>query len=266
MTMKKAIVLLAGVVCLGNLAAVAADFWEKKKYTQWSEKECQKLLTDSPWTEKWIYREIVLSSDLAASGAPLGSAPGPTDGPPPVQTGTVSGPGSGGGAQVMYGGQLRSAWPIRQALVRSAELRAGYDKLPAEQRQVLDQQANNFLAARFTDTIVIYVTYFSARERDAQEMERYWRAQSTESLEESAILTTQPDRRVAVMDFVLPREGERAFQLVFPRVASGRPVVGTKDKKFEVAFSHPSIGNAGDRKSTRLNSSHIQKSRMPSSA
>jgi len=27
----------------------AADFWEEKEYTTWTEKECMKLLRKSPW-------------------------------------------------------------------------------------------------------------------------------------------------------------------------------------------------------------------------
>ena len=47
-------------------------------------------------------------------------------------------------------------------------------------------------------------------------------------------------------------------------VAIGHVVLGSTD----TALAHPTFdnGRAGDRKSTRLNSSHIQKSRMPSSA
>ena len=44
--------------------------------------------------------------------------------------------------------------------------------------------------------------------------------------------------------------------------ASGRPVAANKSIVGDAVFTH----EAGDRKSTRLNSSHIQKSRMPSSA
>ncbi len=44
-------VLLRCLVALAVAAgsASAADFWEKKKYTEWSRKEVQKMLNDSPW-------------------------------------------------------------------------------------------------------------------------------------------------------------------------------------------------------------------------
>ena len=38
------------ILCfLAVLPLLAADFWEKKAYTSWSEKECNKLLKKSPW-------------------------------------------------------------------------------------------------------------------------------------------------------------------------------------------------------------------------
>ena len=33
-------------------ALVAADFWDEKDFTGWSDAEVEKLLTDSPWSRK----------------------------------------------------------------------------------------------------------------------------------------------------------------------------------------------------------------------
>ena len=45
---------LAGVVgvwFLAGVALAAADFWEEKDFTAWSDKEVEKMLTDSPWAK-----------------------------------------------------------------------------------------------------------------------------------------------------------------------------------------------------------------------
>ena len=47
---------------------------------------------------------------------------------------------------------------------------------------------------------------------------------------------------------------------------SGRVYVTNTEAHNEVRFEGPGVFGGSDRKSTRLNSSHIQKSRMPSSA
>lgn len=45
---KKWIVVVVAFFVLAALAS-AADFWQKAKFTDWSEKDTQKLLRDSPW-------------------------------------------------------------------------------------------------------------------------------------------------------------------------------------------------------------------------
>ena len=37
------------------LGAGGKDFWKSKPYTEWTEKEVKKMLTDSPWVKKWYY-------------------------------------------------------------------------------------------------------------------------------------------------------------------------------------------------------------------
>ncbi len=49
-------------VLIVPLALSAADFWESKPYTDWSDKEVQKLVTNSPWAKK-------VSATMAASGS-----------------------------------------------------------------------------------------------------------------------------------------------------------------------------------------------------
>ena len=40
------------LLLLCALCVWAADFWTTKPFTEWNEKEVQKLLTDSPWVGK----------------------------------------------------------------------------------------------------------------------------------------------------------------------------------------------------------------------
>jgi hypothetical protein len=44
------------VLILAVVPLLAADFWEKKEYTTWSEKECMKLLRKSPWAFSESFR------------------------------------------------------------------------------------------------------------------------------------------------------------------------------------------------------------------
>ncbi len=92
------------IVCVLACAVLAAaDFWEEKEFTAWSDRDVEKMMTDSPWAKRLTVR------------FPR----------PPRES---SGRGRGGfGAAAGFGGgspqsrlivQWRSGLPIRQAMVR----------------------------------------------------------------------------------------------------------------------------------------------------
>jgi hypothetical protein len=104
--MKKIVALLPGLaICL-----CAADFWQTKPYTDWSDKDIQKLETNSPWS-----KQVPLS---------LGGAGGAPD------TGRARRGGSGsvgdidssvipsGGASMSVTVSWRSALAFREAVVK----------------------------------------------------------------------------------------------------------------------------------------------------
>ena len=90
-------VLLLSLVEFG----VGEDFWQKKPYQEWSEKECQRLLHDSPWADTFTTVESKTRTtqrydDLDRAAEPL--------------------------PELSYVAQIRSALPIRQALMRQLQL------------------------------------------------------------------------------------------------------------------------------------------------
>lgn len=46
------------VVVVLSIYAFGADFWENKVYTEWSEKDCNKMLTKSPWAFSNRFRRV----------------------------------------------------------------------------------------------------------------------------------------------------------------------------------------------------------------
>ncbi|MCI0389485.1 MAG: hypothetical protein MOB07_12080 [Acidobacteria bacterium] len=47
---------IAAALCL-VCSLIAWAQWEKKPYTEWSEKEAQKLLNDSPWSQTQVFSD-----------------------------------------------------------------------------------------------------------------------------------------------------------------------------------------------------------------
>lgn len=112
----------------------AADFWVSKPYTEWTDKEVQKLLSNSPWS-----KEVVVSLGGAGGGSGKGSRKGGGGGGGGGEggfDGPAMGPGGGGGAggrgvQEVGGGapstgtpsmtlvvSWRTALPLREAIAR----------------------------------------------------------------------------------------------------------------------------------------------------
>ncbi|HWG60004.1 MAG TPA: hypothetical protein VN661_13245 [Candidatus Acidoferrales bacterium] len=148
-----------GVFVIFALATLvwASDPWKSKPYQQWDKDDVRKILTDSPWS-KVIPEDANWRGFAAPSGLPGGSDAG-RGGGGGGEGGGGGRPGGGGGAAAQGGGASGGAgggmgsaggisqvpfsvrWvssqTIREALVRSAELRG----------QMTPAQAQSQLAA-----------------------------------------------------------------------------------------------------------------------
>ncbi len=209
-------------------SASAQQFWEKKDYRQWSRNDCRKLLEESPWSVK--HEESV--SSFSTTGR---SGTGTTDG-------SVS-------EYYRYIMQLRSVMPVRQAVVRCAQFDNGYDKMPAEQKQMFDQRVAAFLAAPPADVILLHVMYESNKTDTDRKMFDFWLKQSLATLKDKVFLITPSGERIAPTKFsVLPDPG-REFEFEFPRVVDGKPLItaGDKSLRFEMTIdrSAASTSTAG---------------------
>jgi hypothetical protein len=108
-----------GVWIVACAALAAADFWESKPFLEWSDKEAEKMLTDSPW-------------------ASLIAIPLPNRAPVPTDDGGGGGGGRGGGGRggggegfgpaaqrVRITISWRSAIPLKQAAARQQAGKGG---------------------------------------------------------------------------------------------------------------------------------------------
>lgn len=222
---KKTISLLLPISFLTGVAAgQGGEFWHKKDYRQWSEKECAKLLEDSPWAKSYTLSRVFIdqvqqsTGDRAREQTPF----------------------------IRYDVQLRSAMPIRQALVRRMQIAQKYDTLPSDQREQFDKQAEAFLSASFPDTVVLYVTYSSNVLTYVRELARHWQTHTTERLRNFVFLIGSKGDKAPLLRYT-PVGGESGqFQLIFPRIYEGRPILTAQDKSLKLEFPHPAIGELGD--------------------
>jgi hypothetical protein len=224
MNTRKLFALLVGVFAFAA-AAATQGFWDKKEWKSWSADDCRKIQEDSPWSYRWE----------------LGG----------VQQDRWGQPTKGDSRQteqhIFYIIQLRSALPVRQAVIRDAQLRNKYDSLSAADKQNFDASAEAFLARKYGDVIVVHVYYGSNVTMTQRDMMRFWQTNYPEgTVPAEAFLSTSTGKRVAAIRYVAAKGGSLEFELIFPRIQNGEPIVTSDVKSIGVEFQHPNIGTEGE--------------------
>ncbi len=212
--------LLLAVLCP---LSYAQQFWESKPYQNWSPAEAEKMLRDSPWA-----RRVTLSS-VTLPGATR-SGRGITDrGNAPANDGIER----SDRPNLTYTVQLRSAMPVRQAVVRQKQLASKYDKMALEQRAAFDAKWNEYLATP-QEYIVVYVTYESSVSDYVKLAQQYWNVQTNDLVRDKVSLTLGGERLEPVGYTAV----NGIFQFHFPRPAA-LPDKGSA----LLQFTHPALGS-----------------------
>jgi hypothetical protein len=218
--MRKLILLiLLSLFAVSFVLAQSKGFWDKKDYKQWTDKECHKLLEESPWATTYSISQIFFdrvvndTTDRERQQNP----------------------------RIEYKIQIRSALPIKQGIVRLSQINAKYDQMTEDQRKAFDQNAEKFFGGRSPDSVVIHVSYSASAQLDDRDLKSYWHTQTTESLKNFTYLIGGGGARVPLALFRPGAVESHEFQFVFPREYNGRPIVGPTDKILGLEFNHPDI-------------------------
>ena len=207
-------ILLIGTTLLVFVAlAFAADFWNTKPYTQWSQGDAARLLTDSPWAKTTTLRTGLLSS--RSGGGPQG-----------VEDSRVE-------PMVQYVVSIGSALPIRQATARMAALAAKYDKMDPSAKQEFDTRWNQYLDVKFADIIVVGVDFRSNDPTKDHQLSSYFQAQTLDKMKPTTWLLLSKGKKIELKDFAA---APHQMQFVFPRPADLAP-----DASFTIVFRHPDV-------------------------
>lgn len=205
----------------------ADDFWQQKPYQKWSKAETEKMLTDSPWTRHMTLDAVQMNmSGIATSSMGVTGVGAVTQNREAEHSEHPT---------LTYTAQVRSARPIREAVVRQRQFQENYDGMGAEQRSALDAKTNAYLAQP-QDEIVIYVTYKSNVNNYVDLMRRYWTEQSYDLLKNSVVLSFGRQRLAPTGYAAI----NGAFQFNFPR-----PATLPLDGSMVLEFLHPGVGFIG---------------------
>jgi hypothetical protein len=152
------------VLGCGAVVLIAEDFWAKKSYTEWTEKDAAKLLQSSPWAH-----DVTISFGSGGGGGmgggggrnrQGGAGMGDTNGGATVPSMGGGDPGGGGarGGRRQYDADVigsapaltlsirwQSALPLRQAMIIA---RMGHEKADSEEaKKFLDQTVTTYVVA-----------------------------------------------------------------------------------------------------------------------
>jgi hypothetical protein len=203
------------------LALMAAEFWTKKPYQNWSADEAQRILEDSPWATTLKITGVNAAVMNVGDASNQNGAAMETD------------------TSISYTLQFRSAQPIREAQIRSAQLSSHYDKMSADQKTAFDANSNKFLAVNFPDRVVVAVTFRSGDADNLSRLRNYWAAESLAKLSMTTFLNA-PSERLSLIAYNVKDD---TFQFTFPR-----PKQLPADGRISVEFQHPRINQVNQQR------------------
>jgi len=201
-------VLVPGLpILFAILSLTASAQWEKKPYTDWSEKDAQKVLNDSPWGKTQVFStpgEMFRSPTSGRQGTTTRTDPNPAQ-----------------ALHLSFRVRFLSARPIRQAYSRLIELR---------QKGGMNEQAagqlKQFVSGEFLEYVIITVTCDSQEAgSNTQQANALLSSRGTAELKNNTFLETKGGQRVFLQEFQPPKQDGIGARFIFPRLVDGKPFI-----------------------------------------
>jgi hypothetical protein len=211
--MKKIAITLIFVFALMPTAGAQKKM---KPWTEWNEKEVNKMLNDSAWGQT---QNETNTSEMFYSPTNQGGARS-------TGVGGSSNDRNSQGAlnqatNIAYSIRLLSAKPIRQAFARRVMM----------QNPQMAEQLKAFADRQSDQYIVVAVDYNSADRRLSGPAMQQFNSANLATLKNTTYLETKDGKRVFLEQYMAPINDGMGAKFIFPRMADGKPFV-TKDSGF----------------------------------
>jgi hypothetical protein len=218
----KIIAVLALMFCLSGLAA-AQENAPNGSYRQWTKADVIKLLSDSAWAKTQTQRVMrrgqvrsIAGQNEAATGDRTGQLSSAED-----------------AYDYSFTMRLRSALPVRQAIVRLVQLDSNYDRMESAERKAFDAQTRDLLECKeCADYYVVSVGFASSNNSVTDLIYDWFKGQTLPGIKGYIYLANTRGGRRDVARFIPPKSpGDEVFFL-FPRLdEKGQPLLTPEDKK-----------------------------------
>ena len=185
------------------LQLVAKDFWLEKSFTQWSRKETEKMLNDSPWAESVSFLEP----------APVISSTTP-------KTARIGDTGERMEVYRIFHVRFLSAKPVRMALSRWNWIAKEGDK-----GEGADEASRKFIDAAFPEHIVLSLETESNTRGAGVELLKVLAVLNVDHLKPGTYLQSPDGKKNYLADYIPPSQDGLGAKLVFARTIDGAPFV-----------------------------------------
>ena len=205
---------------------VQANQKQKKSWTEWSEKDAEKMLSDSPWAK--IQKETDTSELFFRPTADPRTAGSRV----PNANARLEQGATNQATNVNYGIRFFSARPVRQAFMRMIQLRQ-----KNLEPDVLTRM-KDFAELQSNESIIIAVTIEGSDKRSLGKLMQIIDSAATGTLKNTTYLERNDGKRLFLAEYVPPGKDGFGARFIFPRVVDERPFLTTdfSDVRFVSEF------------------------------
>lgn len=208
--MKNIFALLLIVVLLSTAFAQKGT----KPWTEWSQKEAEKMLSNSPWSR--------MQTDTDTSEMFFRPTADPVTNPSAPNSAERTAQGATNqSTNVSYGVRFFSARPVRQAFVRMIQLQK--KNLAPE----MIERMKNFAEVQATDSIIVAVTIEGTDKRSLGKVMQIVNSAATGTLKNKTYLERSDGKRLFLQEYVQPGPDGFGARFIFPRLVDEKPFLTT---------------------------------------
>ncbi len=196
----------------------AAKFWDSRDYKTWTARECEELLTKSPWAYTSTFRIVtnvfVDNSSFPTNERTTAAAQGPTFGE--------------GETSITFEIRTLSALPVKLAIWRLQTLQRPADS------EAIDLQVAQLAAAPPEKTVVIQLAYRSVPAGDSSlyDVRSYFTHATLDTFRTNTYLhTSRSDAPIRLLDYWAPDARRPNPAFVFPRFGENGELLFTGEEK-----------------------------------
>ena len=210
---------------------VATSFAQKqdKKWSDWSKKEAEKMLTDSPWSQKQTDTDTSEMFYSPTNDSRIGGRV-TSNGASRTAEGAVN-----SAVTITFHVRLFSARPVRQAHARALELQ---QSPPPD----VVAKLQNWAELKSPDAIIITVTFDAPDQRYQNSVMQAFNSAVTGTLKNNTYLERSDGKRLFLEEYVPPGKDGFGARFIFLRAPNGQPFIENNNGEIHFFSQFPGSG------------------------